>query len=243
MKDPSPRFYCILAGFNYHQCVISLKKLEDIAYLAFQNALRLHSDAIALFGDKRYPSAFLLSILCQEEIGKMHIANDFVFHNNRPEDRDEKLEEEWLGLLYRHPHKQHSFLRNSPLGNIGSAKSRALMQDVFDGALEVKKQTSTYVGLTRKGRKIDLKGKIKHPFQISKKAAQEQITNVNDYLLFIGLGARTGGWTQDIEDIERQIKSKQFIFSISKGWKHKSPATIKLISNWKKRLGKRVIPI
>lgn len=222
--------------------MISLRKVENIAYLAFQNALRLHSDAIALYKDRRYPSAFFLSVLSQEEIGKMHLANDFVFYN-RGLDRDEALEEEWLGLLYKHPHKQHSFWRNSPLGPLASKRGRDMMQEVFDGALEGKKQSAVYVGLGRKGKKLDLKGRIKNPFQVTKKAAYSQITNINDYLLFIGLGARTGHWTQDIEDIERQIKSKSFITSISEGWPARSPSTLKRIRELKKHFGDKIIPV
>lgn len=44
---------------------INLKKLDRMELLAFQNGLRLHRDAILLYKEKRYPSAFYLSVLSQ----------------------------------------------------------------------------------------------------------------------------------------------------------------------------------
>lgn len=221
--------------------MIGLKKIEDIGYLAFQNALRLHSDAISLYRQRRYPSAFLLAILAQEEIGKMHLANDFVFHN-RNGARDENLENQWLALFYKHPHKQHAFLRNSPLDSYGARRSNRFIEKVFEGDLEARKQTATYVGLSRKKGKIDIKAKIKHPFHLKRTAAAREITKINDYLLFISMGARTGSWMQDIEEIESQIKSKRFLLSTAATWSERSPTVVKIIKTWRDQLGARLIP-
>jgi hypothetical protein len=103
-----------------------------------------------------------------------------------------EFEDDYLNLLYKHPHKQHSFLRNSPLNNQGSKRGLLIMEEVFNGKLEAKKQSAVYVGLTRYKNKIDTKGKIKHPFQISRKTAQDQLTKINDYILITSIGVKYG---------------------------------------------------
>ena len=41
---------------------VNLKKIKRMAVASYQNALRLHEDAIMLFKKKRYPSAYNLSV-------------------------------------------------------------------------------------------------------------------------------------------------------------------------------------
>lgn len=105
--------------------MLNLKKLEKISYLAFNNALRLHHDSIYLFNDDRYPSAYFLSVLAQEELGKMSIIDDFNWHS-RVDGRMPKFEEEWLKLLYKHSYKQTAFIRHSPISDF-SKKGLDLM--------------------------------------------------------------------------------------------------------------------
>lgn len=57
--------------------LVNLRKVEKMAYLALENGLRLHQDSILLFNNKRYPSAYFLSILALEEIGKFFLIEDF----------------------------------------------------------------------------------------------------------------------------------------------------------------------
>jgi len=222
--------------------MINLNKLEKIAFLAFDNALRLHYDAVTLYDDGRFPSAYYLSILSQEELGKMHIINDFVWHS-RVDGRMPEFEEQWLELLYKHPHKQHSFLRNSPINNQWSPSGRKLMQEVFDGALEAKKQGAIYVGLKRNRGKIDMKGKIKHPYQISKQQTKEQITHINDYLLVTGVGVRHGQFSLDNEEIEAVLKNKRFIRDNFKNWNNMRAVAKNRIRKIQKYFDEEIIPV
>jgi AbiV family abortive infection protein len=96
--------------------MLNVNKLEKISYLVFENALRLHYDSIHLFKDDRYPSAYFLSVLSQEKLGKMNIIDDFIWHT-RVDGRMPKFEEEWLKLLHKHPQKQTAFIRHSPISN------------------------------------------------------------------------------------------------------------------------------
>lgn len=208
--------------------MISLEKLERMAFLSLENVIRLHYDAIALYQDTRYPSAYYLSILSQEELGKMHIINDFVWHS-RIYGRALEFEKQWLDLLYKHPHKQYSFLKNSPINNQWSPRGRALMKEVFSGILEAKKQGAIYVGLERHRGKINIKGKIKHPFQITEAKAKEQITSINDYLLVTGIGIRHGQFSLDNEEIEVMLKNKRFIRNNFTNWRNMSiPAKLRI---------------
>ena len=219
--------------------MIKLNKLRKIAYISFQNSLRLHNDAIALYRDGRYPSSFYLSILAQEEIGKMHIINDYLWNadiNGIPAD----FEEEWLGLVYKHPYKQHSFLKNSPLTN-WSPKGLEAMEKVFKGSTEVNKQGSVYVGLLRNKGKIDAKGKVKHPFQITKALAKKQITEINDYLLVVSIGVRFTQYSLGNEEIENEIRNKKFIKDIFRNSIDISPSAIKMIKRFQKFFKEEII--
>jgi len=209
--------------------MLNLQKLEKLATLSFENALRLHYDAILLYEKGSYPSAFQLSILSQEEIGKMHIVNDFVWHS-KVDGRMLDFEKTWLDLLYKHPTKQYAFQKSSPLSNPFSH----LMEEISKGSLEVKKQSATYVGFGRRNGKILTKGKIKHPFLIGRNSAKEQITKINDYLLVTGVGIRFGQYTLDNEQVENRFKNKRHLNSLHKSWPHMSGQAIR----WTKRFQK-----
>ncbi len=104
---------------------VNLDKIDWMAYLAFHNAIRLHEDSILLFKNRRYPSAFFLSVLALEEIGKMYMLEDFLYHSrfdgrfNDMADDDmkkelgEDLEAAFLEEIYYHPPKQKWFINNA----------------------------------------------------------------------------------------------------------------------------------
>jgi len=110
---------------------INLKKLDRMELLAFQNGLRLHRDAILLYKNKSYPSAFYLSVLSQEEFGKAEMIGDFVFHSRTDGRATDEQEEKWAQSLYRHPLKQNSFLWHSPFMD-WSPSFLKLMQETVD---------------------------------------------------------------------------------------------------------------
>ena len=58
-----------------------LRKIQRIAIASFENAVRLHEDAVLLFNRGRIPSALLMSALSMEEIGKYFIFEDVWWHN------------------------------------------------------------------------------------------------------------------------------------------------------------------
>lgn len=200
----------------------NVKKITKMGWLSFKNALRLHFDSILLFGSKSYPSAYFLSVLAQEEMGKVHILEDFVFHTSSDGRMPEVYEHALIGKAYMHNSKQGEFLRNCYGMDIFKKSDARLMQDVYDGKLEIIKQNSVYVGLDRSGRKINLKGKIKSPFNTNALKAKTQITLMNDYFLELILRSRyESGYYGYNEKIDSLLNKKLFL-KLEKLWENKN---------------------
>jgi len=163
---------------------INLNKVDRLAGLSFENGLRLHFDSIHLYKNKSFPSAFFLSVLAMEEIGKSFLLMDLFWHSKMDGRMGEYWEREWLKMIYVHQTKQNSFARNFE----GPFTTKKFFKNIYYGELETLKQNTVYVGLNRKGRDIELKGKIINPLKTSKKKTHDQITNVNGSLLEMTLG-------------------------------------------------------
>lgn len=191
--------------------MVNLNKIDRLALMALKSAIRLHRDAIYLYKGKRYPAAFLLSVLSQEEIGKAHIAASFVWTSRDYQSRKDgsgltpKEEKDFLDLLYKHPTKQGSFLSNSHRGMslLFTEKGRKTYKGVFEGELEAQKQKAAYVGLKRYKNKIDLKGKILTPALITQKHAFMQICGIHDSLVDTCVGIIADQYNFDISNIKQ----------------------------------------
>lgn len=183
---------------------ISLYKVDRMAGLSFENGLRLHFDSILLFANKSYPSAYFLSVLAIEEIGKAFLITDFLWHSRVDGRMEKEWEEKFLELIYSHTVKQSSFAYNfdSPLA------ANRFFESLYKGELEILKQHSVYVGLTRNKRKINLKSRINSPLKISQMKAQQQITNVNDCLLEFTLGVMEQVYAVDSSCVESLLNDR-----------------------------------
>ncbi|MBN8852761.1 MAG: hypothetical protein BGO55_03310 [Sphingobacteriales bacterium 50-39] len=177
---------------------ISLKKLEKIAVLSLENAVRLHLDSIVLFKNGSFPSAFQLSVLALEEFGKAKALDDFIWntttHGNK---RDYAFEMKYLERLYDHPWKQLAALARERF-----RFSAKYIQSLETKALEAKKQRAVYVGLSRIRGKMDIKGRISSPSAIKQKDAQQQIALLNDIFLEIIVLAHFQGIYFDIRGMD-----------------------------------------
>jgi len=91
---------------------ISLNKVDKMAGLSFENGLRLHFDSILLFENKSYPSAYFLSVLAIEEIGKVFLITDFLWHSLVDGRMEKEGEGKFLEGIYFHTVKQSSFAYN-----------------------------------------------------------------------------------------------------------------------------------
>lgn len=201
--------------------------------LAFENVLRLHYDSISLFKDGSYPSAFFLSVIAQEELGKVYLLDDFIFHSRVNGRMPEKHEKRWMEMLYQHRTKQRVFIRN-----LGMLLDKNFISDVYNGKLETMKQKSLYVGLRRKARQINFKSKILSPPQITKMQAERQITRVNDHLVDLITGIVNDYYGWDTEEVE-ELLNKSLLSKLEKTWRLKSTKLKNRLQKIKKTSGKR----
>jgi len=192
---------------------INLNKVDKMAGLSFENGLRLHFDSILLFENKSYPSAYFLSVLAIEEIGKAFLIEDFLWHSLCDGRMEKEWEEKFLERIYFHTAKQSSFARtfDSPI-----ATSR-FFKLLYKGELEIFKQNSVYVGLARNKRKVNLKSRINNPLKIDQTKAQKQITNVNDCLLEFTLGVIEQVYSVDSSCVENLL-NKRLLSKLKGKW-------------------------
>lgn len=160
---------------------ISKYKLNRIATESLRNSLRLHFDAILLFNNESFPSAYQLAVLALEEFSKAkwvdHYIDSSETNNGYP---DVEFEQEWLKLLYLHPNKQWNFVARE-LYDV-SPKFAKLIKE---RKLEEKKQNSIYVGLPRKKGKIDINGRVSIPLRINRKDSAQIISLLNAEFIYI----------------------------------------------------------
>jgi AbiV family abortive infection protein len=193
--------------------LVNLKKIARMEYLTFKNALRLHRDSILLFKARRFPSAFFLSVLSQEELGKATLLSDFVYHSEVDGRMEPQWEHEWLDAIYSHKIKRNVFTRNAFV-----RLPKSFLTTLADGTLERLKQSAAYVGFVRRG---SIHTKLSLPSRISRQQARKQITIVNDYLLVLATGVRKEVYSWDNPDVERLLRSR-LVDSLSTLWTARS---------------------
>lgn len=191
---------------------ISLNKVDKMAGLSFENGLRLHFDSILLFENKSYPSAYFLSVLAIEEIGKAFLIEDFLWHSLCDGRMEKEWEEKFLERIYFHTAKQSSFART-----FFPISTNRFFKSLYEGELEILKQNSVYVGLARNKRKVNLKSRISNPLRIDQTKAQTQITNVNDCLLEFTSGVIEQVYSVDSSYIENLL-NKRLLLKLKGRW-------------------------
>lgn len=197
---------------------VNLKKIERMAVASYQNALRLHEDAIMLFKKKRYPSAYNLSVHSLEEIGKFYWLDDFVWHSRIDGRMKPEEEEMFIQSIYSHRSKQGMFsYANNPSDN-----AKEIANLVKSGQIEKQKQESMYVGLPKIKNKINLFGKVSIPTKkITESHVLKQITFINDYIICHIAGLKKGAYCADIEEVENILNYK-LMNRLLKIWPHMS---------------------
>lgn len=202
--------------------LVNLQKIEKMACLALKNGLRLHFDSILPFKNKSFPSAYFLSVLALEEIGKFFLIEDFWWHSKIDGRMEKEWEEKFIELIYFHRPKQNSFAYNLD----GPLPTSKFTKELFSGCIEVKKQKAAYVGLPRDKGKINIQGKINNPISISNGNASSQITGVNDKIIEFTLGVIKGVYCVETNCAEKILDSKLFT-KLNKKWPTRSFRTDK----------------
>ena len=185
---------------------LSRYKFKRLARESLRNSLRLHSDAILLYENSSYPSAFQLAVLALEELAKAKWVSHYCYTSITNEGfSDADFEQPWLALLYSHTEKQYAFLAREVFDY-----SPKLVKFVKSKKLELKKQQSIYVSLDRMKNKIDVTGRISIPERIKDKNEFLEIFNS----VFINVECF------GVEEVDSVINSEehQFLFT----WPHKT---------------------
>lgn len=189
---------------------LSRYKFKRLARESLRNSLRLHSDAILLYGNSSYPSAFQLAVLALEELAKAKWISHYYYSSITNEGfSDANFEQPWLTLLYSHTEKQYAFLAREVFDY-----SPKLVKFIKSKKLELKKQQSVYVSLDRMKSKIDVAGRISIPDRIKDKDARQLISLVNNEFLEIFQGVLANEEYFGIEEVDNVINSEehQFLF-------------------------------
>jgi AbiV family abortive infection protein len=176
-----------------------LRKIRRIAVASFQNAVRLHEDAILLFKNERIPSALQMSALSIEEIGKYFMFEDAWWR--RTQGMSIQDMQQFLRGVYSHTSKQRWFASQVDTSFV----SKPLLRILQTGKLENIKQKATYVGMLRKGKNINFDKRLASPKQTSRRRAEDFITMVNDYIIELAVGIRKGYYSLDIPEIENWL--------------------------------------
>ena len=184
----------------------ALRKIRRVATASFENAMRLHEDAILLFDEDRMPSALHTSALSIEEIGKYFMHEDVWWHNRTGSIWTLQDMQQFLRGTYSHTSKQRWFASHADSPFI----SQPLLHVLQNGELEAIKQKATYVGLPRKGKNIDFEKRMTKPSSTSKRRAEGYITMVNDYLVDLAVGIRKGCYILDIPKIDDWLAEPEF---------------------------------
>lgn len=207
---------------------VKLDKIEKMAGMSFQNSIRLHCDSIILYNNCSYPSAYFLSILSLEELGKVFLLEDVLYHSRVEGRKGEEWEQMWLRRIFSHRDKQYKFTWNSQFN-----LPKSFLNTVFDGRLEIKKQNALYVGLNKGKGGIDLKSRISNPFKIGLEKAQKQITIVSDCLLELIMGKIKDQYILDSEVVEDMMDMSLYS-KIRSNWKYTSQKVQKRIERLEK---------
>jgi AbiV family abortive infection protein len=198
-----------------------LKKLEKLTLMAYQNAVRLHFDAMVLYGAESYAAAFQLSVLALEEMGKTKAVDHYTWSERvNGTKRDLVFERKFIEKLYQHPWKQYAMIGREYYNF--TAKYAAFVET---RGLEEKKQKAIYVGFGRKNGKINLTGRIYHPGMLKEKDARQQISLLNDIFREIIFLEKHQGMYWDSHEmnaiLKGQVENKIF------AWPHRSSIKIR----------------
>lgn len=195
---------------------LSPYKYQKLAIESLRNALRLLKDSMSLYEIKSYPSAFQLAVLSMEEYAKArwidHIYYSSLTNTGLPSEEDEQF---LLKAMYSHTEKHFAFL-----GREYYEFSPNLLKAASDRQLEHKKQTATYVSLSRTKKKIDVNSRITTPESIKQADAKQLISLVAKEIKDVHKLIETNDGYFGIELLDEVITSHESIFVFT--WRHRS---------------------
>lgn len=201
----------------------SYDKYYKLAGQAFENALRLHFDAIRMYELGSYATSYQLALLASEELGKALMLNEYCWQYYANNWKDHKgLTEKYLTSIFtNHVDKQRYFayMANDFINrNPYFGKKSSILKALETGLGEDAKQNTTYVGLLKKGRRLDLKAKTTNPLKFGTESrAERQISLNSDFLRVYTDGFLKGVFSIDVYDIANSM-DKELLESLEIAW-------------------------
>ena len=184
---------------------LSPRKYKQLAVESLRNSIRLLSDAISLHNIGSYPSAFQLAVLSMEEFAKAkwvdHVYYTSITNTGLPTEAEEQV---WLRALYSHTEKQSAFV-----GSEYFEYSPKLLAAVSSGALDMQKQAATYVGLPKRGKKVNVNARISLPNAYKQPQSQRMISLVARELRDVHRLIEVHGSSFGIEELNDLITSHE----------------------------------
>lgn len=212
----------------------SISKFDKLAGYALENGIRLHLDSIEAYNRQSYATAYHLSIIASEEIGKAIMIEDYLFNSwaNGWSDKDPLTKKYLTDIFSNHITKQrifahhvNSFLQRHPL----MQNTSSLIKSLYLGKGEEDKQRSTFVGLTKKGKKVDINGKMVIPRLFAQPdKSTKQITLNSDFLRVYSDGFLRGVYSTDSYGMACQM-SKDTLGILADSWEYQGTNATKIL--------------
>jgi AbiV family abortive infection protein len=197
------------------RATLSARKYRRLAVEALKNSLRLFKDAQTLFATASWPTAFQLTVLAIEEFAKArwvdHAYYSSITNTGLPE---EQLEQEILRGLYHHQPKQEWYLQDGYFDF-----SPRLHREVKAGLLDRRKQDATYVGLPKRGKRVDVNARISVPGSIKEAEAKQLMSLFAKELREVFTALERNETYFGIEDMDEVVMSHEFAPAFT--WPHK----------------------
>lgn len=194
---------------------LSARKYKRLAVEALRNSLRLFKDAQTLFATASWPTAFQLTVLAIEEFAKArwvdHVYYSAITNTGLP---DEQLEQEILRELYYHQPKQEWYLQDGYFDF-----SPRLHREVKAGLLDRRKQDATYVGLPKRGKRVDVNARVSVPDRVKKAEAKQLMSLFAKELREVYIALERNETYFGVEEMDEVVMSHEFAPAFT--WQHK----------------------
>jgi len=195
---------------------VSFRKLGDLEFECYENAIRLHLDSVLLLRARSFPSAFALSVIASEEFGKGFAIEEIIYQARFQKGFNDRDKEYLRALLSNHKLKQRWFVNHA----FDSPRSKRLIKKYQ--SIQNDKNNALYVGLRRGNHHIV------GPFSVSKSKALDQVQTINDALIRLMEGTLSGdfGFEEVFDHVlrQRRILKKLKMAAVALKSMHDKPA-------------------
>ena len=217
----------------------NIEKFNQLAGYAFENGIRFHLDSIHAYKNGSYATAYHLALLASEEVGKALMLEEYYFQHyfNGWNEGNPYIKKFLESIFSMHKAKQRWFgrLANDFLNDHAPLKPASkLIRSMMEGVAEDAKQNSTYVGLTKKSKRVDLNGKMIIPRLFAQpEKAKKQITLNNDFLSVYTSGFLRGVYGTDSYYIATNLEKDYLDLYLSE-WDFKGRLAARILKDHEK---------